>query len=105
MIDFETPILADLNTALGSRKGPLANALVEWFAGVKKVPVPDLIARVQKYEVRLRDLADSIHFILAEDKPRLVATGLSTDTLRELRFGTMWFIGTDDFESVVIAHL
>ena len=81
-------------------------ALMEWLTlKARKKPVPDLQARLDAMQVRVKKLVEGMKIEIKDDKPVVIAAGSDEDTLKAFRLGTSWFESNDRLMETVLFGL
>ncbi len=88
------------------RRAQVSNALYTWLVNkARKRQVPDLADRLEKMRVRIDRMVEHMEIKFVNNKPVVKVAGSSEDTLKALRLGTDWFVGTDDVVELVVTGL
>lgn len=88
------------------RRAQVANALYTWLVNdARKKQVPDLAQRLEKMRKRIDVMVEDMEIKFVNNKPVVKVAGSSEDTLKALRLGTDWFVGTDDVVELVVTGL
>lgn len=99
MVSIANEALSDtLNSADYSERMAIFEALFKSFMdSTRKIPLPDLDARVNNLKEQIKTLALDIKFeVNVQDSSVIItAEGLSDETLSRLTRGTDWFEGRD----------
>lgn len=88
------------------RRAALKVNLMVWLVGRKKRNIPDLPQRVQRYQLAINHLSDTVDLVIAEDGPHLsFSDSLGSQTYRELCLGTLWFDGDPGIDRLISESL
>lgn len=81
----------------------VVDTVMAGFAELRKKPVPDLEARVQKIEERVRQMVQEIELRFVNGRLVVKAVGSSETLMTELRRGSNWYEPWDRVDEVVFA--
>lgn len=84
----------------------VADRLVYWLVSeTRSLPVPDLAARRQAFEVRIRSMCRALSIVPEAGKLRVSVGGAHADTLSMLRRGSSWFAGAEEIDDLIVASV
>lgn len=73
------------------------------FASVPKKPVPDLDARLARLQERVQHMAQDVRIGFVNDRLVVKVNGSSESLMKELRFGTSWYMPWEKIDEIVFA--
>lgn len=89
-----------------AQRAKIASALYTWLANVaRKKPLPDLDQRLKDFKVEIDRAVENMEVRIVDGKWVVKVAGSAESTLKKLRLGTDWFVGTDDVLELVLTGL
>jgi len=81
----------------------VVTAMLEGFDRLQKKKVPDAAKRLKNLEDRLRLLSENIRLGFVNGRLVVKVAGSSESLLKELRYGTDWYVPWDKVDEVLLA--
>lgn len=81
-----------------SQRAELYHGLLHWFAATNKVQVRNLEVLSVAFKKCLYNLAMQVEFKIVGHNLIACATGEAGDTLKQIKFGTLWFSAWDNVD-------
>jgi hypothetical protein len=103
--DLQDGFLETLQQALKDQKDDVAVALKEHFAGVRKLPVEDLDARMEAMSKAIDELVPLLRCRWKQGELVVSATGSGDSVWTLLVIGSDWFDPSPELGQVVLAAL
>lgn len=111
MPDVYTVLMGGVTGMLGKyatdreQQEKVVTDLMEWLAGAKKRPVPDIEKRMEDMRKRVEHLSENLTVEIVRGKLVVRTAGSDSDTLKMFQFGTSWFEPHPDVTAQIVNAL
>jgi hypothetical protein len=103
--EFEAAVSSDLHGILEAGRARLPAALEVHLRAVRKRADANHEAEIVAYRPKLKQLAEKLSVGFAGGAIVFRAQGSAEQVLKELRYGSPWFEGSDNITEIILAGL